>query len=118
MSTHATISVKGEDGKVRSIYLHSDGYRKHAYEVLTRCYPNQEDADELVALGDLSRLLDSPKCPPGHSFDNPAEGHCVAYDRDRGESGTEARVYDNTGAADRDAETYHWYFDGHHWERY
>lgn len=50
---------------------------------LLRCYAGREETAELLELGDLSILRDSP-------FDS------LAYGRDRGERGTEAKVYENS----------------------
>jgi hypothetical protein len=98
MSTRSLINVKCNDGKVRSIYIHFDGYAH--LETLQKHYNSQELAEQLVSLGDLSLLDESAGPPPkGHAFDNRVRGYCVAYGRDRGEVGTEALVFDDFESA-------------------
>jgi hypothetical protein len=55
-------------------------------------------------LGDLSILSESLYSTTGinlysdnnhHTFDNPQKGVCVAYGRDRGETGTNSKTFDN-----------------------
>lgn len=99
MSTNATIARHNKDGSIDEIYLHWDGYPEHAYEILKQHYTTQEKVDELIALGDLSVLAkntdvksDMP-VPEGveHTYDTPVKDVCIAYGRDRGETGTEAK---------------------------
>jgi hypothetical protein len=90
--------VKCNDGKVRSIYVHFDGYAH--LETLQKHYNSQELAEQLVSLGDLSSLDENAGTPPeGHSFDHRIPGYCVAYGRDRGEKDTEASVFDDFESA-------------------
>jgi hypothetical protein len=94
MSTRSLINVKCNDGKIRSIYVHFDGYSH--LETLQKHYNTQELAEQLISLGDLSSLDESAGPPPSaHSFDHPVKGCCVAYGRDRGEKKTEASVFDD-----------------------
>jgi hypothetical protein len=98
MSTRSLINVKCNDGRVRSIYVHFDGYGH--LETLQKHYNSQALAEELISLGDLSSLgEDSGPPPANHSFDHPAPGYCVAYGRDRGENNTEAEVFDDFESA-------------------
>jgi hypothetical protein len=98
MSTRSLINVKCNDGKVRSIYVHFDGYAH--LETLQQHYNSQELAEQLVSLGDLSSLDENAGPPPaGHSFDHPVGGYCVAYGRDRGEKNTGAAVFDDFESA-------------------
>jgi hypothetical protein len=98
MSTRSLINVKCNDSKVRSIYVHFDGYGH--LNKLNKYYNSQELAEQLIALGDLSVLDKYVENPPkGHSFKNPVEGHCVAYGRDRCEKNTEALVFDDFRSA-------------------
>jgi hypothetical protein len=90
--------VKCNDGEVKSIYVHLDGYGH--LETLQKHYNSQELAEQLVSLGDLSSLAESAGPPPkDHSFDRPVKGYCVAYGRDRGEKKTEASVFDDLESA-------------------
>ena len=99
MSTRSLINVACTDGKVRSIYVHFDGYAH--LETLEQHYNSQEQAELLVSLGDLSSLGEraSPKMGENHSFDHPIEGVCVAYGRDRGEDDCAAAEFDSLKAA-------------------
>ena len=83
MSTRSLINVKCEDGIVRSIYCHHDGYGH--LPTLKKFYGSLKKAEKLIAGGDLS-ILDA-KCtkPDEHSFDTPVDGYCVYYYRDRDE---------------------------------
>ena len=56
MSTNASVHVKGTDGKIRSIYIHWDGYLSHVGKLLRDHYNTQELADSLVSMGDCSSL--------------------------------------------------------------
>ena len=86
MSTHSTIAVVNKNGTVTQIYNHSDGYVSHTGNILKNHYNTFELASELVALGALSYI--QPKLVADneeHSFDDPVDGVCIAYHRDRGE---------------------------------
>ncbi len=117
MSTNAIITVKVADTEFKhlylSIYLHWDGYPAYAGQLLLDHYNNQEMAEALVALGDLSVLSESIDCPEGHCFDHPLEGFSVAYGRDRGEIGTEANIYRQV--SDVVLDEYNYYWEGDAW---
>jgi len=87
MSTNANINVKTADGKYKAIYLHWDG--DMALGILQKHYNSQEQAEALVALGDLSSLRSrlAPEAGEQHSFSNAVEDVCIFYGRDRGETG-------------------------------
>ena len=89
MSTSADIILQTEDG-YKSIYLHSDGYPSHTYEMLKEHYMDREKVEQMIELGNMSSLDKSIECPEGHSYDNRVEGYSVFYGRDRGETGQEA----------------------------
>jgi hypothetical protein len=86
MSTHCGIAVKTEKG-YNTIYVHHDGYESYMYPMLTKNYNTEERATDLVALGDASCIEERmvPSRDSGHSFDNPEDGVCIFYHRDRGE---------------------------------
>ncbi len=108
MSTRSTISMQLENGTVKTIYCHSDGYLSHNGQLLLDYYNTPEKVAELLDLGDLS-VLDkninpSPekseprhdwrsKEPVYHSFDTPQKDTVIAYGRDRKETGTDAHIY-------------------------
>ena len=115
MSTRSQIAKMLPDGKVNSIYCHSDGYPSHNGELLLNHYNSEEKVDALLALGDLSFLdvninpmaeaparrnweVDKDPNSEGgikirernavlttHTFADPQEGVTIAYHRDRGE---------------------------------
>lgn len=83
MSVNATINAQQADGTFKQIYLHWEGDK--AARTLQKCYSDPARVQALFALGDLSYL--------GSSLTE--QGSCVSYSRDRGETGTEARVFSN-----------------------
>lgn len=96
MGTRSHIGIKNEDGTVLSVYCHWDGYLSNNGRLLLDNYNTEDAVLELLSFGDMSSL--AAKISPSvdtHSFDAPEEGVCVFYGRDRGESGVEARVFEN-----------------------
>jgi len=87
MATRSTISIK-ENGKIRSIYCHWDGYPSNNGKILLEHYTTSEKINELINLGQVSILKENvnPDSKVSHSFDNRQENVVVAYHRDRGES--------------------------------
>jgi len=55
MSTRSTIGIRLEDGKVRSIYCHWEGYPSHQKPLLKH-YTSKEKVEALIELGALSLL--------------------------------------------------------------
>lgn len=92
MGTRSSITVKMTDGTFKSVYCHFDGYLDHNGKMLTGHYNSQDRAEALVEHGDLSVIYQHCDKPEGHTFDNPVDGRCKYYGRDRGEEGTAARV--------------------------
>ena len=96
MGTRSTIAIQKLDGSVEQIYCHWDGYLDHNGTILKTEYKTPELVKQLIRLGDLSSLggsIDTEN--PNHSFDNPEEGVCVYYGRDRGEPNTSFRKFDD-----------------------
>ena len=64
MSTRCRIGIKLRDGKVVSIYNHSDGYPSVVGKILDEYYNTRENIMLLMNLGDISMLgtkpIDSP----------------------------------------------------------
>jgi hypothetical protein len=87
MATRSRIAIEDQDGTVRSIYCHWDGYPEHHGPILLNHYTTQEKVESLIALGSISSLAPETEIPEGvtHNFENPAKGIVVAYHRDRGE---------------------------------
>jgi hypothetical protein len=93
MGTRSTIAIQNADGTVTGIYCHWDGYLSHNGRILAENYTTEAAVRELIALGDLSSLGETVGAKT--DFSNPADGQCVAYGRDRGETGVEARVFNS-----------------------
>lgn len=92
MGTRSAIGVMHGD-KAKVVYCHWDGYLDHNGRILLDHYDSSK-ANYLVALGGISSLDKNIEIPEGveHTFDRPAEGITVFYDRDRGEKGNEFQV--------------------------
>ena len=115
MSTPSSISVKVGD-TVKSIYSHWDGYPSHHGRLLLENYNSQELAEQVVSVGDLSILAESMDKPEGHSFDTSVPGCSIAYGRDRGEEGVDAKEFDSyVDALDCNEQAYNYYWDGEQW---
>lgn len=93
MSTRSNIVRENLDGSYDAIYCHHDGYPSHNGEILLNHYQEEVKVNELIGLGDISSL--GPELGTKHDFDNPPEGECNAYGRDREETGTKANHYAN-----------------------
>jgi len=87
MATRSRIAIEDQDGTVRSIYCHWDGYPEYNGVVLQENYQTQEKVEQLIALGSISSLNPLVAPPEGvtHKFDDPFDNVTVAYCRDRGE---------------------------------
>ena len=118
MGTRSNIAAN-VDGKVKVIYCHFDGYIEHVGQVLYDHYNSQERAEELLALGDISSLDERCDCPEGHTYGKAVDGCTIAYGRDRGEEGTEAKLFDSLDEWQSNwAESwgeYFYYWDGSQW---
>lgn len=91
MSTRSMIGIMREDGKIEGIYCHSDGYPEGVGEMLKEHYSKIEKINALINLGDLSFL--GPEIGTEHSFEDKDYNVCMAYGRDRGETGVESKMY-------------------------
>ena len=95
MSTRSTIAIE-QDGKVTAIYCHFDGYKEGVGATLENYYQDKEKIQQLMDLGNLSAL--SREIGDKQDFNNREDNNedwCLAYGRDRGETGQEARVFDS-----------------------
>lgn len=84
MATRSYIGIEDQDGSVRIIYCHNDGYLEHNGRILLESYDTEEKVQALISLGNISSLGDTPDT-------------CVAYSRDRGDGAidTEPTLYDS-----------------------
>lgn len=98
MSTRSAIGVMHGD-KVKAIYCHSDGYLSYVGKVLLNHYDSPK-ANHLVAMGDMSML--GKEIGEKIDFDADLEydadhiaKQCRFYNRDRGESDVDFKVFHN-----------------------
>lgn len=87
MSTRCRIGIKNEDGTIRSIYCHFDGYPDGVGQTLLDSYMDVERINKLLDLGDISCLgsepvSDSKYWDPFAAVTN--QDYTLAY-KDRGE---------------------------------
>lgn len=96
MSTHSYIGVIEEDGTLKYVYCHSDGYPSYLGRMLLTYYSTPELATGLVNLGDLSMVRSMlrkrlvPDKGEFHTFKKPVRegpkgGITTAYHRNRKE---------------------------------
>jgi len=107
MSTRSFIGILGEDGAIRAVYCHSDGYPSYVGQTLLDHYQSAAKIAGLINLGDLSCI--GPELGEKHPFgpvgfegdvmkaydDYEAKyGHmCRAYGRDRDKENVAAKTY-------------------------
>ena len=72
MSTNSNIRIQRTDGTTTGIYCHSDGYTEYNGVMLQLFYNTPEKLENLLKLGDISYLSETP-------------ADSCAYCRDRGE---------------------------------
>lgn len=119
MATTSTISIR-ENGKIRTIYAHYDGYPSHNGAILFQYYTTAEKVNQLIDLGDISILgkYIEPSNKESHSFSRPEKDVVVAYGRDRGERGVNARIYpasDDPSYGCRERQNYDYLFKDGQW---
>jgi hypothetical protein len=95
MSTRSRIGIVNSDKTVSSIYCHFDGYPEGVGQTLLDHFTTKHQVQKLIDLGDISFLRRSTECPEGHNFGNPFSDCTVAYGRDRGETGIDAKTKDS-----------------------
>ena len=126
MATRSTIAMKTDEGRIRSIYCHWDGYVGYNGKMLDGEYKTTDKVKQLIDLGDISSLRKDigEKHPFDRNHNEPElemyEDWTTAYHRDRGEEW--ARVapssYDTVGewVAEFDMGVEYFYlFDGRDW---
>ena len=109
MSTTSRIGI-WENGAVKSIYCHNDGYIEHNGDILYRCYSTDDEVQALIALGALSSLDETIGIKT--NFDIPEPDQCIAYHRDRGE---ELVISASSEAFFKNWEDYNYLFKNGEW---
>lgn len=120
MSTRCAIAISQEDGTIKAIYCHHDGYVAGVGTILAGWYNTQEKAEALLELGDLNSLGTklAPEPEMDHNYNHTQENVTVAYHRDRGEHLEPARIYRDIinfkkhGMSDFGADYLYLYADG------
>lgn len=102
MATRSTIALEFADGTVGQVYCHWDGYLENNGQILLQHYQDPAKVRELIDLGDLSSL--GAEIGIKHAFDDNAGDVCTFYGRDRGETGIEAKCFQNFDEYVRDHE--------------
>jgi len=111
MGTRSMIAIQNPYNKtVRAVYCHWDGYLEHNGAILLKHYSASPKVNNLIALGDLSSLR--PEIGVKHAFssldlceadreeyEKQHGSSCTYYGRDRGETGTEFKVFDTLAKA-------------------
>ncbi len=115
MATRSRIGIQNADGTITSIYCHYDGYMGHNGKMLLNHYAEEAKVRELISLGDMSSLHEKVSPTSEHSFDNPEEGVCVFYGRDRREKDVEARTSENIREFLKIGEEYNYLYRGGMW---
>ena len=59
MATRSTIGIKTEDGTIKAIYCHWDGYPAGVGAGLRQNYNSKEQAEALINLGGFSSLMET-----------------------------------------------------------
>jgi hypothetical protein len=59
MATRSTIGIKSEDGTIKAIYCHWDGYPAGVGLGLIENYNSKAQAEALIALGGFSSLMET-----------------------------------------------------------
>ena len=116
MSTHCLICDKHANKNSTGIYCHSDGYSENAGLILYKFYNTKESVEDLLSLGDLSRLgfyigekMDFNENFTDYEYYKEHAYQCVAYCRDREE---DLHKYENTynTIRNRASESYNYVF--------
>jgi hypothetical protein len=106
MATRSNIGIVNLDKSITGIYCHWDGYPEYVGKMLLNHYNNDDIVNGLMDLGNLSILSESLHSTTGinlystnnrHTFNNPQDGVCVAYGRDRGDTGSDSRTFEDLG---------------------
>jgi hypothetical protein len=94
MSTNSRVAIQLKNRKIKSIYVHWDGYLSGVGQDLLDFYNTEEKVNELLELGNLSILGTSiGEKVDFDKFDSRENKQCLAYGRDRGDEESEAKKH-------------------------
>ena len=94
MSTRSMIGIQQENGKIKAIYCHYDGYPEGVGQTLANYYQTTDKVEALLNLGDLSVLRQElGEKQDFNDYKNHNENWCLAYGRDRGLTDAEAKEF-------------------------
>lgn len=119
MATRSHIGKKLEDGTVKYIYCHFDGYPDHNGEILQEHYNDEAKIDALLELGDISIL--APEIGQYQDFNDHENRNpfwCLAYGRDRGDKDTQAKFEKFDDYVSPNFVDYCYVFNNGKWECY
>lgn len=117
MSTRSHIGKKLENGSIKYIYCHFDGYPEHNGEILKKHYTDEAKIDALLELGALSILgeeIGEEQDFERRDTHNPK--WCLAYGRDRGQHGMGPNIAESV--KDMIGQAYHYVWDNGKWHCY
>jgi hypothetical protein len=93
MGTRSLIGKTNPDNTYTYIYCHWDSKPYSVGTKLVENYFTNEKVDQLLELGDLSALGEKiGEKQDFNNFETQVRGWCLAYGRDRGEDGREAKT--------------------------
>ena len=95
MATRSVIGMVEDNGSIRAVYCHWDGYLAYNGAILHKHYRTREQVADLLDHGNISSL--GTVVGTEHEFDERPEGETTFYGRDRGEQDQEARVFSSEG---------------------
>jgi hypothetical protein len=95
VATSATIAIQNLDGSFEQIHCKWDGYLEYTGVVLLKYYSKLNDIMNLISLGNLYEIGQVVSPTMAHTFNRPEHGVCIAYGRDKGEPGHEAKKFSN-----------------------
>lgn len=117
MGTRSRIGIKLDDGMVKHIYCHWNGYISYNGDILFHHYKNKDKVMKLIDLGDISSLNKKVDIPKGktHSYGNPCKDVTIAYGRDRKAKGTDPKITTEKEFWEDYIEEYGYLYDNGKW---
>jgi hypothetical protein len=96
MATRSGIGIEHDDGTVVGVYCHWDGYPEGAGKILDEHYREPAKVAALVELGNISSL--AQEIGERHPFQERRDDWTTFYGRDRGETDTGPKTFDDREA--------------------